>query len=142
MNENHNFMKWNNPGVALITGASSGIGASYARLLSAQGFETILVARRRERLENLAREIEQTTSNGATIIVADLSELDDIESVAEKIKELNNLDILVNNAGFGARGYFENQPLSAMKSMMFLHNVAPVHLSRTILPGMIKRDRG
>ena len=105
MNENHNFMKWNNPGVALITGASSGIGASYARLLSAQGFETILVARRRERLENLAREIEQTTSNGATIIVADLSELDDIESVAEKIKE-------------------------------------PVHLSRTILPGMIKRDRG
>ena len=101
-------MKWNNPGVALITGASSGIGASYARLLSAQGFETILVARRKERLENLARELEYNTSNKPEVVVADLSKLEDIDSVVEKIKGLNNLDVLVNNAGFGIKGYFEN----------------------------------
>ena len=117
MNQKQNFMKWNKLGVALITGASSGIGASYARSLSAQGFETILVARRKERLEDLARELERNTSNKAEVVVADLSKLEDINSVAEKIKELNNLDVLVNNAGFGSRGYFENQPLNVIKDI-------------------------
>lgn len=142
MNQIQNFMNWNNLGVALITGASSGIGASYARSLSSQGFETILVARRRERLENLARELEQTTSNKATVLVADLSKLNDINSVAEKIKESNKLDVLINNAGFGSRGYFENQPLNAINDMLIVHNVSPVHFSRVALPGMIKRNRG
>lgn len=142
MNKKQNFMKWNKLGVALITGASSGIGASYARSLSAQGFETILVARRKERLEDLARELERNTSNKAEVVVADLSKLEDINSVAEKIKELNNLDVLVNNAGFGSRSYFENQPLNVIKDMMFVHNIAPVHFSRAVLPSMIKRNRG
>jgi len=142
MSLKQNFMNWNNPGVALITGASSGIGASYAHLLSAQGFETILVARRKERLEDLARELEQNTSNKATDVVADLSKLDDINSVAEKIEGLKNLDVLVNNAGFGMKGYFEGQPLNGIKEMMIVHNIAPVLLSRCVLPGMIKQNRG
>ncbi len=142
MNKSQNFMNWNNPGIALITGASSGIGASYARLLSAQGFETILVARRKERLEDLARELEHNTSNKAAVVVADLSKLEDINSVTEKIKGLNNIDVLVNNAGFGTRGYLENLPLNAIKEMMFVHNIAPVFFSRAVLPGMIKQNRG
>jgi len=142
MSQKQNFMNWDNPGVALITGASSGIGASYARLLSAQGFETILVARRKERLEDLARELEQNTSNKSKVLVANLSKLEDIYSVAEEIKELNNLDILVNNAGFGIRNYFENQPLIAIRDMMFVHNIAPVIFSRSVLPNMIKKNRG
>lgn len=142
MNQNQNFMNWNNPGVALITGASSGIGASYARFLSAQGFVTILIARRKERLEDLARELEHNTSNKTEVVVADLSKLEDIDSVVEKIKDLNNLDVLVNNAGFGIREYFENQPLIAITDMMFVHNIAPVLFSRAVLPGMIKQNRG
>ena len=142
MNESQNFMNWNNPGIALITGASSGIGASYARILSAQGFETILVARRKERLEDLARELEHNTSNKAEVVVADLSKLEDIDSVVEKIKGLNNLDVLVNNAGFGIKGYFENLQLNIIKEVMFVHNIAPVYFSRAVLTGMIKRDRG
>lgn len=142
MSLKQNFMNWDNPGVALITGASSGIGASYARSLSAQGFETILVARRKERLEDLARELEHDTSNKSKVVIADLSKLDDIYSVAEKLKELNNFDVLVNNAGFGIRDYFENQPLNAIRDMMFVHNIAPVIFSRSVLPNMIKKNRG
>lgn len=142
MNQKQNFMNWNNPGVALITGASSGIGAAYARSLSAQGFKTILVARRKERLEALAKELEQDSYNQATVLVADLSRLEDIKTISDKIKEVNDLDVLVNNAGFASRGYFENLPLDTINDMLFVHNFAPVHFSRATLPGMIKRNRG
>jgi short-subunit dehydrogenase len=142
MNQFQNFMNWNNPGVALITGASSGIGAAYARSLSTQGFKTILVARRKERLEALAKELEQDSQIQATVLVADLSKLEDIQKVVEKIKGINKLDVLVNNAGFGSRGYFEDQPLDAINGMLIVHNFAPVHCSRAALPGMIKRNRG
>lgn len=142
MNQKQNFMNWDNPGVALITGASSGIGASYARSLSAQGFKTILVARRKERLEVLAKKLEQESSNQATVLVADLSKLEEIKTVSEKIKGLNELNVLVNSAGFGDRGYFENLPLDAINDMIFVHNLAPVHFSRAALPSMIKRNRG
>lgn len=135
-------MNWNNPGVALITGASSGIGAEYARSLSVQGFKTILVARRKERLEDLAKVLEQETGIKTTVLVADLSKLEDIKKVTEVIKELNGLDVLVNNAGFGSRGYFENLPIDIINDMLFVHNIAPVHFSRVALPGMIKRNRG
>jgi len=142
MNKKQNFMKWKNPGVALITGASSGIGAAYARSFSAQGFDTILVARRKERLDNLAKELGQQTNNEVNVLVADLSKLEEIKNVVEKIKELNKLDVLVNNAGFGSGGYFEKLPLDAINDMLFVHNFAPVHFSRAALPGMIKRNRG
>lgn len=142
MNQKQNFMNWDNPGVALITGASSGIGASYARSLSAQGFKTILVARRKERLEVLAEKLEQESSNQATVLVADLSKLEEIKTVSEKIKGLNELNVLVNSAGFGDSGYFENLPLDAINDMMFVHNFAPVHFCRAALPSMIKRNRG
>jgi short-subunit dehydrogenase len=135
-------MNWNHPGVALITGASSGIGAVYARSLSAQGFNTILVARRKERLEALAKELEQDSHIQSTVLVADLSKLEDINNVVEKVNGLDKLDVLVNNAGFGSRGYFEDQPLDAINGMLLVHNFAPVHLSRAALPGMIKRNRG
>jgi short-subunit dehydrogenase len=142
MNQLQNFMNWNNPGVALITGASSGIGAAYARSLSTQGFKIILVARRKERLEALAKELEQASRVQATVLVADLSKLEGINKVVEKIKGLNNLDVLVNNAGFGSRGYFEDQALDAVNGMLFVHNFAPVHFIRASLSGMIKRNRG
>jgi short-subunit dehydrogenase len=142
MNNQENFMNWNDPGIALITGASSGIGAAYARSLSAQGFDIILIARRKERLETLAKEIEQNTNSKATVLVADLSKLEEIENIVEKIRGLDKLDVLINNAGFGTRGYFEKLPLDAINDMLFVHNFAPVHFSRAALPGMIKQNRG
>jgi short-subunit dehydrogenase len=142
VSQKQNFMNLNDPGVAMITGASSGIGAAYARLLSAQGFETILVARRKERLKALAKELENESSIRATVLVADLSKIDDIKRVVEQVKRLSDIDVLVNNAGFGSRGYFENLPLDVINNMMLVHNYAPVHLSRAALPSMVKRNRG
>jgi len=142
MNSQTNFMNWENPGLALITGASSGIGAAFARSLSSQGFQTILIARRKEKLEKIAFQIRENISNESEILVADLSKLEDIIKVSEKIQSINNIDILVNNAGFGTREYFENIPIAIHRDMLFVHNLAPVYFCRAILPNMIKRNRG
>jgi short-subunit dehydrogenase len=142
MNNQNNFMNWDKPGIALITGASSGIGAAFARSLSSQGFNTVLVARRKQKLERLALNIRKSTSNQSEILVADLSTLKDINRVSEKIQSIDNLDILINNAGFGTRGYFENIPVGTHKDMLFVHNLAPVYFCRAVLPNMIKRNRG
>ena len=134
MNSQTNFMNWENPGLALITGASSGIGAAFARSLSSQGFQTILIARRKEKLEKIAFQIRENISNESEILVADLSKLEDIIKVSEKIQSINNIDILVNNAGFGTREYFENIPIAIHRDMLFVHNYSSlskilVHLS-------------
>ncbi|MFX1587930.1 MAG: SDR family NAD(P)-dependent oxidoreductase [Promethearchaeota archaeon] len=135
-------MNWENLGIALITGASSGIGAAFARALSSQGFKTILIARRTERLEKLALQIKENTSNESDILVADLSKLEDIIKVSERIQSISNIDVLINNAGFGTREYFERIPAAVHKDMIFVHNLAPVLFCRAVLPNMIKRNRG
>jgi len=142
MNEIKDLNSWNDKGVAVITGASSGIGASFARSISALGFETLLIARRKSKLEELAKEIEQNNSFKVEILVADLSILEEIELVSKKIAQLNNIDILVNNAGFGTRGYFDKISLDSQLSMMSVHLTATVHFCRSSLPIMIKRGRG
>ncbi|HDZ17542.1 hypothetical protein LCGC14_0591110 [marine sediment metagenome] len=142
MNEIKDFTSWNNKGVAVITGASSGIGASFARSISGLGFEILLIARRKSKLEAIAKEIEQKNSIKADILVADLSILEEIEMVAKKIAQLNNVDILINNAGFGTRGYFDKISLDTQLKMMSVHMTASVYFCRSGLPIMIKRGRG
>ncbi|MFX0176839.1 MAG: SDR family NAD(P)-dependent oxidoreductase [Candidatus Hodarchaeota archaeon] len=142
MNNLKNFMNWDNPGIALITGASSGIGEAYAQSLSAQGFNTILIARRKEKLEKLAAQLSEKTSTESDILVADLSKLEDIIKVFNEIQSIDNIDVLINNAGYGTRGYFENLPVEVHKDMLFVHNLAPIYFCRAVLPSMIKRNRG
>jgi len=142
MNNPKNFMNWDNPGIALITGASSGIGAAFAQSLSAQGFDTILLARRKEKLKKIALQLQENTLRKPEILIADLTKLNDIIRVSEKIQLMNNIDVLINNAGFGTRGYFENIPITSHKDMLFVHNLAPVYFCRAVLPSMIKRNRG
>jgi short-subunit dehydrogenase len=127
---------------ALITGASSGIGATFARQLAAQGYDLVLVARRKERLAELAAELEDQHTVSAQILVADLSTADGIEQVANRIAELDSLDILVNNAGFGIVGKFAESDLTRHLDMIHVHVVASVCLCRAALPGMIACRRG
>lgn len=142
MTQIKNFMDWESPGTALITGASSGIGAAFAHNLANQGFNLILVARRKERLEQLALELENKNSIKANVIVADLSILEDIERLYSYIIELESLDVLINNAGFATRWYFDMIPFERQKDMIFVHNLAPSYFCRAAIPGMIKRGRG
>ena len=124
---------------ALITGASSGIGAAFARTLAARGYATVLVARRRERLVSLAAELESAGSE-STPLVADLAS-DDLADVEEYL-HTHHVDLLVNNAGFGAPGNVADQDIGTQTDMINLHVLATYRLMRAALPSMIARNRG
>jgi short-subunit dehydrogenase len=124
--------------VALITGASSGIGAAYARKLAHFGFDLILVARRGERLESLARELPGEIS----VVPADLTTDAGLELAESAIRKCERLAILVNNAGFGTLGRFWQTDLAGQETMHRLHITATLRLTRAALEGMTARGRG
>ena len=126
----------------LITGASSGMGAAFARKLAAQGKNLILVARRKERLETLAEEIRRDHGVAVETLVADLTDLAHVEKVEKRMHEVKALDMLINNAGFGTTGNFHEIDLARQIDMINLHVIASVRLCRAALPGMIARKGG
>jgi uncharacterized protein len=121
---------------ALITGASSGIGAAFARALASRGYSLILVARRKERLEALAGEIN------AEVLVADLTNDAELKRVEDRIAAAENLDLLVNNAGFGTLGRFWEADLDGQDRMHRLHVLATMRLTHAALRGMVARGSG
>jgi short-subunit dehydrogenase len=127
---------------ALITGASSGIGAEFARQLAARGYDLVLVARRGARLEALAAELRSV--HGVTVepLVADLGSEPGVKSVEERIARLTAPDLLVNNAGLGIGGAFATAELDGQLATVNLHVIASMRLSHAALPGMIARGSG
>jgi short-subunit dehydrogenase len=125
--------------VALITGGSSGIGATFARALAARGYDLILVARRRDLLEQIAAEVR---SVAVEVLEADLTDHLGVRAVEERIASCPNLALLVNNAGFGTVGMFPAVKLEAQDKMHRLHVLAPLHLTHAALRGMVARNRG
>lgn len=142
MSSNKKIFGWDHPGRAFITGASSGIGLSFAKQLAQKGFNLILLARRKDRLEAIAGELESQHSIDCEIIQADLSDMDDITKAAEYIRQLNDLDVLVNNAGFATRGYFADVPIEKSVAMMNVHLTATIQFTHAAIKGMLKRKRG
>ena len=127
---------------ALVTGASSGIGTEFARLLARQGYDLILVARREERLRALAAELEDAHGIAAESLPADLGDAEALAEVEARIAALDTLTLLINNAGFGIDGEFAASDLEAEHAMIRVNVVAPVRLTRAALPGMIARGEG
>lgn len=122
---------------ALVTGASSGIGRELAIRLDSLGFRVILCARRADRLEELASELE----NEAIVITADLSDREECRRLYEKTKNMN-VSVLVNNAGFGGIGDFEDTDLDRELKMLDV-NCAAVHiLTKLFLKDFLEKDRG
>lgn len=128
--------------VALITGASSGIGAEFARQLAARQFSLVLVARRKGRLEQLAAELEPAGAPRVEILVADLATEAGIEAAEDRIRSEPNLELLINNAGFGTRGFFHQADALSQERMHRLHVLAAVRLTHAALAGMVSRGRG
>lgn len=130
------------PGTALVTGASSGIGAEFARQLAAQGYDLLLVARREERLSALAAELRARHGIQAEALAADLSADADIARVEQRIAAHGQITLLVNNAGFNVPGPFTKIPFERALEMIQVHVVATMRLTRAALPGMVARGGG
>ena len=128
--------------IALITGASAGIGHVFAQRLAASGHDLILVARDAVRLRAVADELALQHGVHAAAFPADLSREDGMRGVAEHIAQSDRLAFLVNNAGFGTKGKLVNRPAAEQASMLQLHVMAPMLLTRAALPGMIARGSG
>ncbi len=128
--------------LAVVTGASSGIGAATARKLATEGLSLVLVARRGALLAKLADEIVQSGGD-ADILCADVSQEEERLRVFETIAELERpVDILVNNAGIGWYGYYADMPWSTALEMIQVNTLAVAHLSSLILPQMRARNSG
>jgi uncharacterized protein len=127
---------------ALVTGASSGLGAAFAERLAGDGYDLMIVARRRDRLDALAEQLRTNHHADVEVITADLSKPEDLLNVEKRIAEDNLLELLVNNAGFG--GYMSFVELDPEKATELINVkvVAVTRLTRAALPGMIARGRG
>jgi uncharacterized protein len=129
-------------GTALITGASSGIGAEYARILAARKYDLILVARRLDRLNRLAADISARHGIRVETMAADLVRDEDVESVARRILEEPRFELLVNNAGFGLQGNFTGTTAGEQSRMYRVHVLATMRLTHAALGVLTAADRG
>jgi short-subunit dehydrogenase len=127
----------------LITGASSGIGRELALEYAAHRRNLVLVARSRDKLEELASDVRSRFGVEAEVIGADLSREDEVRGVFEETERRNlPIDVLVNNAGFGELGMFHEIPVERTLGMIALNVAALTHLTRLYLPAMLARKHG
>jgi short-subunit dehydrogenase len=131
--------------VVIVTGASSGIGEATARQFGREGAKVVLAARRVDRLESLAKEINSMGNGAETLVVqADLSRLEDIQSlISQSLSKFGRIDVLVNNAGFGRLDWLENlDPKKDIQSQFDVNVLGVVQTTRQALPVMIKQRAG
>ena len=128
--------------LALITGASAGIGATFARTLAARGYDEILVARRRDRLEALAAELAQAHGVRVDVMAADLTDTGQLRRVDARVRTAPIPDLVINNAGFGISGRFWETAADAQDRLHQLHIVATMRLTHAALAVMVPRGGG
>ncbi|MEW9901961.1 SDR family NAD(P)-dependent oxidoreductase [Pseudomonas putida] len=133
-------MTKSNPGSALITGASSGIGALYAERLARRGYDLILVARNRERLNALARRLTDETGRSVEVVAADLGNPDDLRRVELLLRTDASITLLVNNAGVGATQPLLESDVDKMQDMITLNVNVLTRLTYAAVPGLVARQ--
>ncbi len=129
--------------VALITGASAGIGTAFARRLADRGHDLVIVARRKDRLDDLAQEITKSSNREVEVLVADLESAKGARVVEDRVVDADRpVDLLVNNAGFGTSGRFDQLPIEAEEAEINLNVIALVRLTHAALGAMVERGHG
>jgi hypothetical protein len=129
-------------GLAVVTGATAGIGREFAEQLGARGFDLLLVARDRQRLDETAKTLAAAHGVEAEPFAADLSRDEDVARLAERIAASPRLALLVNNAGFGSRGRLAQADIGRQEAMVRLHVLAPMRLTRAALPVLLANRSG
>lgn len=129
-------------GTALVTGASSGIGALYAEKLAQRGYDLILVARNRERLNALASRISTRTGRAVEVLPADLNDRAALAQVEAKLRQDASITLLVNNAGIGTHTPLLQSDVEQMTRMVELNVTAPMRLAYAAVPGFVARGQG
>ena len=127
--------------VALVTGASSGIGLELARVAAERGHDLVLVARREDALRTLAAEIERDRGVSARVVAADLAAPDGPDAVARALEDVP-VDVLVNNAGFGLYGDFLDTDIDVEREMIAVNVAAPTVLAKAFARQMVRRGHG
>ncbi|WP_330240571.1 SDR family NAD(P)-dependent oxidoreductase [Streptomyces sp. NBC_00525] len=131
------------PTTALVTGASSGLGAEFAAQLAARGHDLVLVARSEDRLTALAERLAARYGITAHVLVRDLAEPGAARAIADRLDALGiDIGLLVNNAGFGTCGRFEDIAADRDHDQLMVNVVALVGLTHALLPGMLARGAG
>lgn len=129
--------------IALVTGATAGIGLEFARQLAARGQDLVLVARDRDKLEQAANELRATFDVEVEVLPADLTEPGGLAAVESRLADQGRpVDLLVNNAGFGLKGRFLDNPIEDEVKMLDLLVTVPMRLSHAALGAMAERRRG
>jgi short-subunit dehydrogenase len=128
--------------VAIITGASAGLGVTFARKLAKAGHDITLVARRLDRLEKVAADLQTEFGIRTRTVSADLATDEGIRTVVEYINATPDLQVLVNNAGFGTKGLFFDVDVDGQDAMHRVHVMAILHLTHAALKGMVARKSG
>ncbi|RVD68546.1 MAG: SDR family oxidoreductase [Mesorhizobium sp.] len=131
-----------NKGTAVITGASSGIGAVYADRLAGQGYDLVLVARRADRLQEVADRLAYAYGSKVKTIVADLTDDSDLRRVEQAIAADESVTLLVNNAGMGGLQVIAEADADSAERMIKVNVIALTRLTRAVLPGLLARNRG
>ncbi len=129
-------------GTALITGASTGIGAVYVERLARRGYDLVLVARNKERLEALAERLVRETGRRVEVLAADLTATADLRRVEERLRTDERITLLLNNAGLGATATLLDSDPDQIDTMIQLNVVALTRLTRAVAPGFVARGGG
>ncbi len=129
-------------GTALITGASTGIGAVYADRLARRGYDLILVARNGQLLSEVAAKVSDKTGRRVDTLAADLTKAADLEKVEEVLKTNSAITLLVNNAGFGSAKPVIGSPSDEMENMIELNVTALTRLTLAVLPAFLEKQSG
>lgn len=128
--------------MACITGATSGIGAAFAKQFAARGYDLLLTGRRRKKIDGLAQELRTTHRINVSVEILDFVDEKALDNFTVQVRNIENLHVLVNNAGFGAEGSFHQQNLENHLAMIRVHNDATVKLCHAALSGMFARRNG